>query len=64
MIKKLLIEKLSQVSIALDRVARRFEEIHSADDFLASERGLDMLDSICHDAYCCWREWAFSCMAR
>lgn len=45
--KELLIEKLSQVSTALDRVARRFEVIHSADDFLASERGLDMLDSIC-----------------
>ena len=45
--KELLIEKLSQVSTALDRVARRFEGIHSADDFLSSERGLDMLDSIC-----------------
>ena len=45
--KELLVEKLSQVSNALDRVARRFKEIHSADDFLASEQGLDMLDSIC-----------------
>ncbi len=45
--KELLVEKLSQVSNALDRVARRFKGIHSADDFLASEQGLDMLDSIC-----------------
>ncbi len=45
--KELLVEKLSQVSNALDRVVRRFKGIHSADDFLASEQGLDMLDSIC-----------------
>ena len=45
--KELLVEKLSQVSGALDRVTRRFKGIRSADDFLASEQGLDMLDSIC-----------------
>ena len=36
-----------QISEALDRVARRFEGIHTADDFLVSEHGMDMLDAIC-----------------
>lgn len=45
--KELVVEKLTQVSDALDRVARRFEGIKSAEDFLASEQGLDMLDGIC-----------------
>jgi len=45
--KELVAEKLIQISDALDRVARRFEGIKSADDFLASEQGLDMLDGIC-----------------
>ncbi len=45
--KELVVEKLTQVSDSLDRVARRFEGIKSADDFLASEQGLDMLDGIC-----------------
>ena len=45
--KELVAEKLKQISDALDRVARRFEGIKSADDFLASEQGLDMLDGIC-----------------
>ena len=35
--KELVVEKLIQVSDALDRVARRFEGIKSTDDFLASE---------------------------
>lgn len=45
--KELLADKLTQVSDALDRVARRFAGINSADDFLDSEKGLDMLDGIC-----------------
>lgn len=45
--RKLLCEKLTQIAEALERVARRFQNIHSADDFLDSEQGLDMLDSIC-----------------
>ncbi len=44
---ELICEKLIQISKALDRVVRRFEDIHSADDFLVSEHGMDMLDSIC-----------------
>lgn len=45
--KELLSDKLAQVSAALTRVARRFEGIDSADAFLDSEKGLDMLDGIC-----------------
>ena len=45
--QELLGEKLHQISDALARVARRFENIHSSDDFLDSEHGVDMLDSIC-----------------
>ncbi len=45
--KELLCEKLIQISEALDKVARRFKGINLADDFLVSEHGLDMLDSIC-----------------
>ena len=44
---ELLCEKLIQISEALEKVARRFESIHSAEDFLGSEHGMDMLDSIC-----------------
>ena len=45
--QELLGEKLHQVSDALAKIARRFETIQSADDFLDSEHGQDMLDSIC-----------------
>lgn len=45
--QELLNEKLNQVADALARVSRRFENIHSADDFLDSEHGQDILDSIC-----------------
>ena len=41
----LLYEKLTQVAEALTRIARRFQHIRSADDFLDSEQGEDMLDS-------------------
>ena len=44
--KELLADKLTQVSGALAIVARRFEGINSADDFLDSEKGQDMLDAI------------------
>ena len=45
--RELLGEKLHQISDALAKIARRFESIQSADDFLDSEHGQDMLDSIC-----------------
>jgi uncharacterized protein with HEPN domain len=45
--QELLGEKLHQIADALTKIARRFENIQSADDFLDSEHGQDMLDSIC-----------------
>ncbi len=45
--RELLGEKLHQIADALAKIARRFETIQSADDFLDSEHGQDMLDSIC-----------------
>ncbi len=45
--EELLADKLTQISDALDRVARRFGGINSADDFLENEHGQDMLDAIC-----------------
>ena len=45
--QELLGEKLHQISDALAKIARRFETIQSADGFLDSEHGQDMLDSIC-----------------
>ena len=44
---ELLCERLIQISEALEKVARRFEGINSAEDFLGGEHGMDMLDSIC-----------------
>ncbi len=45
--RELLKEKFLQIASALDKIIRRFENIHSPDDFLDSEHGQDMLDSIC-----------------
>lgn len=39
--------KEREEAILKDDAARRFEGINAADDFLDSEQGLDMLDSIC-----------------
>lgn len=55
--KLLLRENLLQINEALNRIERRFSSISAVDQFLDSEYGLDMLDSICHDANCCWREF-------
>lgn len=43
---RLLAEKLSQIDEALGRIERRAASIKTVDDFLDSEHGLDMLDSI------------------
>jgi len=43
---ELLLEKLEQVDEALVRIERRFANIESPDDFLDSDKGLDMLDGI------------------
>ncbi|MDX9966839.1 MAG: antitoxin, partial [Sulfuricurvum sp.] len=45
--KALLIETLSQIHGATERILRRFEPIHSPDDFLADEAGHEKLDAIC-----------------
>ncbi|MCX9013673.1 MAG: DUF86 domain-containing protein [Candidatus Methanoperedens sp.] len=42
----LLLEKLEQIDEALGRIERRFVGISSPDDFLDSEKGLDMMDGI------------------
>jgi len=41
------IDRLKDVLEALERIPRRSESIHSPDDFLADEMGLEHLDSIC-----------------
>ena len=42
-----LLDRLKDVLEALERIPRRSESIHSADDFLVDEAGLEHLDSIC-----------------
>ena len=44
--KTLIKEKLRQIDMALGRIERRASSIQSADDFLESDNGLDMLDAI------------------
>ena len=44
--KQLLREKLLQINDALSKIERRFSSISTVDEFLDSEHGLDMLDSI------------------
>ena len=41
------IDRLKDVLEALERIPRRSESIHSPDDFLVDETGLEHLDSIC-----------------
>jgi len=38
---------VEQMILACERIERRFFTIHSCDDFLDSEEGLEKLDSIC-----------------
>ena len=40
-------EILRQIMTAANRIKRRFKDIHSSDDFLLSEAGIDKLDAIC-----------------
>lgn len=44
---ELLIERLTSILEALERIPRRFDGIVSPDDFLASESGIDKMDAIC-----------------
>lgn len=43
----LVLEILTQIQTAAERILRRFEPVHSIDFFLDSEAGLEKLDSIC-----------------
>lgn len=43
----LLIERLELVLEALKRIPRRFAKIKTPDDFMASQSGKDLMDSIC-----------------
>lgn len=45
--RELVTEILNQIIIAGKRIERRFSNIHSPDDFLNSDEGLDRLDAIC-----------------
>ena len=44
--KAFLLEKLVQINTAIEKINRRFAFIKTADDFLDSDQGMDMLDSI------------------
>lgn len=43
----LVLEILYQIKSGVEKVQRRFLKIESADDFLASDTGIDKLDAIC-----------------
>lgn len=43
----LVLEILSKIQESVERILGRFEPIHSIDDFLESEQGLEKLDGIC-----------------
>jgi uncharacterized protein with HEPN domain len=45
--KELVREILIQIKEASERVLRRFEAIHSVEDFTNSEAGMEKLDAIC-----------------
>ncbi|WP_310441102.1 hypothetical protein [Sulfurimonas sp.] len=44
--KALLVETLTQILIAAQRILKRFEPIRTSDDFLKDEAGLEKLDAI------------------
>jgi uncharacterized protein with HEPN domain len=45
--KELVLEVLSQIHTAAQRIARRFQNVSAAQDFVSSEEGIDKLDGIC-----------------
>ena len=45
--KELVREVLEQVLWSVRTVSRRFAPIHSPDDFIVSDEGLEKLDAIC-----------------
>ncbi|SFV68055.1 protein of unknown function DUF86 [hydrothermal vent metagenome] len=42
----MILSTLEDIIFSLELIAKRFESIHSSDDFLADENGLEKLDSI------------------
>jgi hypothetical protein len=44
---QLLLEKLSSLLEALERIPRRFADIATPDEFYASDAGIDRMDAIC-----------------
>ena len=44
--KAFLLEKLVQINTSIEKINRRFALIKTADDFLDSDHGMDMLDAI------------------
>jgi uncharacterized protein with HEPN domain len=45
--RELLLADINNINWALGQIAKRFEPIHSSDDFLKDDSGLEKLDSIC-----------------
>ena len=45
--KALLVETLTQIVQAAERILKRFEPIKTSDDFLKDETGLEKMDAIC-----------------
>lgn len=45
--KELAKEILVQINASIHKILRRFESIHSPDDFIDTEEGQDKLDAIC-----------------
>lgn len=45
--KNFIMEIIEQILASIKKIERRFININSSDDFLDSDEGLDMLDSIC-----------------
>jgi len=43
----LLLDRLTQILAALERIPKRFETIAAPQDFYSTESGLEHLDSIC-----------------
>ena len=45
--RTLVMERLENVLEALEKILRRFSNVHSVDDFVLSEAGMERLDGIC-----------------
>ncbi|MDA3897567.1 MAG: hypothetical protein PF482_15640 [Desulfobacteraceae bacterium] len=43
----LVMDRLGNVLEALEKILRRFSNVHSVDDFVLSEAGMERLDGIC-----------------